>query len=116
MIIIDFKMKYEIKSSRESSVEHCGKRGLGWHSMAIIFYLLDNQQQPFKNIVYIDQILNNTNLQDSGIVVGLLEDGICALRKELPFIKDAVLISDNASCYKESLIDIYGRNIQSKAL
>ena len=28
MIIIDFKMKYEIKSSRESSVEHYGKRGL----------------------------------------------------------------------------------------
>ena len=69
-------MKYEIKSSRESSVEHYGKRGLGWHGMAIIFYLLDNEQQPFKNIVYLDQLLNDTNLQDSGTVIGLLEVGI----------------------------------------
>ena len=39
IIIIDFKMKYEIKSSRESTVEHYGKRGLGWHGMVNIFYL-----------------------------------------------------------------------------
>ena len=97
-------MKYEIKSSRESSVEHYGKRGLGWHGMAIIFYLLDNEQQPFKNIVYLDQILNDTNLKDSGTVVGLLEVGIHAIIKELPFIKDAIVISDNASCYQNHLL------------
>ena len=39
MIIIDFKMKYETKSSWESTVEHYRKWGLGWHGMAIIFYL-----------------------------------------------------------------------------
>ena len=33
MVIIDFKMKFETKSSRESTVEHYGKRGLGWHGM-----------------------------------------------------------------------------------
>ena len=99
-----FQMKYEIKSSRESSVEHYGKRGLGWHGMAIIFYLLDNEQQPFKNIVYLDQLLNDTNLQDSGTVIGLLEVGIRVILKELSFIKDAVLISDNASCYQNHLL------------
>ena len=40
IIIIDFKMKYEIKSSRESKVEHYGKRGLGWHGMAFFFSYL----------------------------------------------------------------------------
>ncbi len=97
-------MKYEIKSSRESSVEHYGKRGLGWHGVAIIFYLLDNDKQPSKNIVYLDQILNDSNLQDSATVVGLLEVGTQAIIKELPFIKDAVLISDNASCYQNHLV------------
>ena len=63
MIIIDFKMKYEIKSSRESTVEHYGERGLGWHSMAIIFYLFDEKDSlPYQNIVYIDQIMNNLNV------------------------------------------------------
>ena len=43
MIIIDFKMIYEIKSYRKSTGEYYGKRGLGWHRMAIIFYLFDEK-------------------------------------------------------------------------
>ncbi len=57
MIIIDFKMKYESKSLGESLVEHHGKRGLGWHDVAILFYLLDKKKQPSKNIVYLDQMV-----------------------------------------------------------
>ncbi len=72
--------------------------------MAIIFYLLDNDKQPSKNIVYLNQILNGSNLQDSATVVGLLEVGIRAIIKELHFIKDAVLILDNASCYQNHLV------------
>lgn len=53
MIIIDFKMKYEIKSARESTVEYYGKRELGWHGMAIIFYLYDyTEGSSYKNIVF----------------------------------------------------------------
>ena len=105
MIIIDFKMKYEIKSARESTVEHYGKRGLGWHGMAIIFYLYDElESTPYKNIIYIDQIMNDSNVQDSGTVIGLLEVGFRAIIKELPFIKEATLISDNASSYQNHMI------------
>ena len=63
MIIVDFKMKYEIKSSRESTVEHYRKRGLGWHGITIIFYLYDELGSvPYKNIIYIDQIMNDSNV------------------------------------------------------
>ena len=101
MIIIDFKMKYEIKSYRESTVEHYGKRGLGWHGMVIIFYLFDeNDSLPYRNIVYIDKIMNGSNVQDSGTVAALLEVGFQAIIKEMPFIKEATLMSDNASSYQ----------------
>ena len=107
MIIIDFKMKYEIKSSRESTVEHYGKRGLGWHGMAVIFYLYDDGDSLlYKNIIYIDQIMNDSNVQDSGTVVGMLEVGFEAIINELPFIKQATLVSDNASSYQNHLITI----------
>ena len=106
MVIIDFKMKFETKSSRESTVEHYGKRGLGWHGMAIIFYLLDKDEEPVRNIVYIDQILNDSNIQDSGIFIGLLEVGFQAIIKELPFIKEIVLVSDNATSYQTHFMTI----------
>ena len=119
MIIIDFKMKYEVKSSRESTVEHYGKRGLGWHGMAIIFYFYDHlENATHKNIVYLDQIMNDSNIQDSGTVIGLLEVGFQAIIKELPFITEAVLVSDNASSYQNHLltfmIGIYNQKFEDK--
>ena len=100
MIIINFKMKYEIKSSRESTVEHYVKRGLGWHGMVIIIYLFDDIESAlYKKIVYVDQIVNNSNVQISAKVVGMLEIGFDTIIKELPFIKEAVLVSDNTSSH-----------------
>lgn len=104
LIIIDFKMKYEMKSTRETTVEHFGKRGIGWHGFAIIFYLLDNEGAPYKNIVYLDQILSETNMQNALTVVGLLETGIATIVSELPYIKEAVITSDNATCYQNHFV------------
>ena len=39
IFIVDFKMKFEAKSTRESTVKHFGKRGIGWHGCALIYYL-----------------------------------------------------------------------------
>ena len=101
-----FQMKYEIKSSRESSVKHHGKRDLGWYSISIVFNLLDNEKQPYKNILYLDQKLNETNLWNSGTVVELLEVSIHAIIKVLSFIEDAVLIFNNASCYQKNFLTL----------
>ncbi len=104
LIIMDFKMKFESKSSRETTIEHYGKRGIGWHGFAVIFYLLDDNSQPYKNIVYFDQILSDDNAQDALTVAGLLEITIRTIISELPFIKEAVVTSDNASCYQNHFI------------
>ena len=32
-------MKFEAMSSRESTIEHFGKQGIGWYGAAIIYYL-----------------------------------------------------------------------------
>ena len=39
VVLMDFKMKFEAKSARESSVEHFGKRGMGWHGLDITYYM-----------------------------------------------------------------------------
>ena len=38
-------MKFESISVRESSVEHFGKRGMGWHGFAIMYHLWENNQK-----------------------------------------------------------------------
>ena len=44
--------------------------------------------------------MNDSNVQDSGTVAGLLEVGFQAIIKELPFIKEATLVSDKVSSYQ----------------
>ena len=48
--------------------------------------------------------MNDSDAQDSATVVGMLEVGIEAIIKELPFIKNAVLVSDNTSSYQNHLV------------
>ena len=77
MLIIDFKIKFWAQSTRESTVEHLGKRGTSWHRCALIYYLYeikkdDNENAVFdsngndvynakKYLAYVDQILLNSN-------------------------------------------------------
>ena len=39
LMIADFKMKFETLSSRESTIEHFGKRSIGWHGYVLVFFL-----------------------------------------------------------------------------
>ena len=70
IMIMDFKMKYKAKSVQKSTNGHYGKRGIGWHGCALIYYLykikIDKNNnivfnknrkevyKPCKNIVYVD--------------------------------------------------------------
>ena len=116
IMIIDFKMKFETMSVRESSLEHYGKRGIGWHGCALIYYLYkiktddDNNivynasgceiYEARKHIVYIDQILESSNKQDGIMVISLIEASIVAINDQLPFINEIILQSDNALSYQ----------------
>ena len=118
LIIMDFKMKYAMKSTRETTIEHFGKRGIGWHGFAVIYYQLDDDGNPYKNIVYLDQIMNDTNKQDGTAVVALLEVAITAIISELPFMKEAIITSDNATCYQSHFVtfmmSIYNKKFEGK--
>ena len=39
-MIIDFKMKFEPMSTRETTLDHFGKRGIGWHGIHLVYYTL----------------------------------------------------------------------------
>ena len=118
LIIMDFKMKYGMRSTRETTIEHFGKRGIGWHGFAVVYYQLDDEGNPTRNIVYLDQILNDTNKQDGVAVVALLEVAITAFILELPFIKEAIITSDNAACYQNHLVtfmmSVYNKKFAGK--
>ena len=38
IIIMDFKIKYGMKSTHETTIEHFGKSGIRWHGIAVIYY------------------------------------------------------------------------------
>ena len=72
---MDFKMKFDVQSFRESTVKHFSKRGIGWHGCTLIYLLYeiskkdnddgnkcinDNGTDIYyakKYLVYIDQML-----------------------------------------------------------
>ena len=113
ILIIDFKMKFEAQSTRESTVKHFGMRGIAWHGCALIYYLYevkkdDNDNDvvdtdgnhmyyPKKYLVYIDQILMNSNRQDGMSVISLLEACLASIHCQLPFISRLSIQSDNAT-------------------
>ena len=111
VLIVDFKMKFEVISSRESSLEHYGKRGIGWHGCALVYYLYeivdDEGNYGAKEYrIYIDQILEGSNRQDGAAVVGLLEAALTAITTELPFVEEIILQSDNAKSYQNHFLTI----------
>ncbi len=112
IMIMDFKMKYKAKSVQTSTNGHYGKRGIGWHGCARIYYLYKikidknnnivfnknrkEEYKPCKNIVYVDKILENSNKQDAMTVISLIEAALVAIIDQLAFIDEFILQSDNA--------------------
>ena len=64
LMIMDFKMKWTMKSNRETTTEYFTKRGTDWHRFVVIFYMLDKDNDPNKNSAYLDQVLSDTNKLD----------------------------------------------------
>ena len=112
IMIMDFKMKWEPVSGRESTQGHFGKRGIGWNGCCIVYYKREKIQKEdgtyeFKAIrytSYIDQILSGTNKQDSMCVFSCLEAALLVFKEDLSFIDNVVLQSDNANAYQNCLI------------
>ena len=112
VMIGDYKMKFEAMSSRETTLDHYGKRGISWHGFCVQFYLLHNEvtdndnvvPTPKKYTVYLDQIVSDGNKQDSLSVYSLLDAALAQISNELPFISSIILQTDNAKSYNNTFL------------
>ena len=101
-MIIDFKVKFEPGSTRETSLEHYEKRGTGWHGVHIMYYKLEDVQddkdrtsskKTVQYSVYLDEILDDGNRQDTVYVVSLLDAALRQVTIDILAIKSIILQS-----------------------
>ena len=105
LLIMDFKMKFNPMSSRESTIDHYGKRGISWHGFGLIYYLYDEvEHKPVRYCNYLDQILSDGNKQDAYCVMSLLDAALAQISHDCPFISSVVVQSDNARCYENHFL------------
>ena len=117
VLTIDWKMKFEAVSARETTQQHFGKRGISWHGCLLTFfrYIEDESMEDGDDEddvdevgdaervnVYVDQILEGTNKQNAMAVLSMIEAAIEAIHHRFPFIKSISLQSDNAACYQSN--------------
>ena len=100
-------------SSRETTFDHYSKRGISWHGFCLIFYLShssvdddneDSTEQAVRYTVYLNQLLSDSNKQDSLSVFSLLEATMSQIREELLFITELILQTDNAKSYSNNFL------------
>ena len=111
-MIGDFKMKFEPMSSRETTLDHYGKRGISWHGFCLIFYLSSTSftdgdstkdvEEAVRYTVYLNQLLSDSNKQDSLSVFSLLDAAMSQIHEELPFITKLILQTDNTKSYNNN--------------
>lgn len=112
LVVIDWKMKFQPRGSRETTLEHFGKRGIGWHGA--LMHVFVNEQEEDSNgtivdvvrrkTVYCDQIMCGSNKQDVPAVVAMLESFLWQIKAEVPEVEQIILQSDNASCYQSQML------------
>ena len=112
LMIIDFKMKFESLPTRETSLDHCGKRSIGWYGDYLMCFKLEEVEDEDRSIikeevqysVYLDQILADGNRQDSVCVTSLLDAVSKQILVDLPFIREIALQSDNTNSFQNTIL------------
>jgi hypothetical protein len=107
ILVIDWRMKWEAKRSRESSKHHYGKRGISWEGNVMKYFTYEApsekngwQERAALNQVSLDQILDNGNQQCGLTVLSFLEACMVAISLKFPQLdQPSIVISDNASAY-----------------
>ena len=107
VVVIDYKMKMQAKYFRETQTLHFGKRGISWHGAMLQFFSLENSDDSTAahlNKFYFDHIPEDENKQDRASVFSLVEAIVLAIKAKFPDIKQLTFVSDNASCYQNTMI------------
>lgn len=107
VITLDFKMKLEPMYFREKTVDHYGKRGMSWHGALVQYFVYDESDTSVtEERLYYDHISTGDTKQDRESTISMIEAVLLRLSKDLRDVKKIVFISDNATCYQNTLIPL----------
>ena len=88
-------MKFMPRKFREPQSYWFAKRGLPWHITVAIRKSEEGGQFESQTFVHVFQ----NCLQDSAVVVSIMQDCLVSLKKEMPELERAFYKQDNAGCY-----------------
>ena len=100
LLVQDWAMKFMPRKFREPQSDWFAKRGLPWHITVAIRKSEEGEQFESQTFVHVFQ----NCLQDSAVVVSIMQDCLVSLKKEMPELERAFYKQDNAGCYHSRLI------------
>jgi hypothetical protein len=105
-IIGDFKMNWNAMGNKETTQQHYGKRGIPWHGFLGVYYRYIPESNSFERVVIkVDQILEGDAVKNGATVLSLLECFLLQVEKVFPFLRKAIVQTDNAGNYhKKDLV------------
>ena len=95
LLVQDWAMKFMPRKFREPQSDWFAKRGLPWHITVAIRKSEEGEQFESQTFVHVFQ----NCLQDSAVVVSIMQDCLASLKKEMPELERAYYKQDNAGCY-----------------
>ena len=95
LLVQDWAMKFMPRKFREPQSDWFAKRGLPWHITVAIRKSEEGEQFESQTFVHVFQ----NCLQDSAVVVSIMQDCLVSLKKEMPELERAFYKQDNAGCY-----------------
>ncbi|VDI15626.1 Hypothetical predicted protein [Mytilus galloprovincialis] len=99
LVTCDWAIKMLPRKYREGQTDWFAKRGMNWHIAVSVF----KEQGCIKNFTHV-HIFSAQISQDSPITSSLIKDTVADLHTLIPDIQEIHIYSDNAGCYKNTLM------------
>ncbi|CAC5386464.1 unnamed protein product [Mytilus coruscus] len=99
LITCDWAMKFLPRKFREGQSDWFAKRGINWHISVTLY----KQGEELKTITHV-HIFSSQISEDGSVTATVLCDVVHDLTKHVPNIQDVNFFSDNAGCYKNTMM------------
>ncbi|CAC5375179.1 unnamed protein product [Mytilus coruscus] len=99
LITCDWAMKFLPRKFREGQSDWFAKRGINWHISVTLY----KQGEELKTITHV-HIFSSQISQDGSVTASVLCDVVHDLTKQVPNIQEVNFFSDNAGCYKNTMM------------
>ncbi|XP_052098404.1 uncharacterized protein LOC127733128 isoform X2 [Mytilus californianus] len=99
LITCDWAMKFLPCKFREGQCDWFAKRGINWHISVTLY----KQGEELKTITHV-HIFSSQISQDGSVTASVVCDVVHDLTKQVPNIQEVNFFSDNAGCYKNTMM------------